>query len=35
MLNLDDLSRLRGHRFPRTVIGYAVGAYHRFALSLR
>ena len=35
MLNLDDLSRLKGHRFPRTVIGYAVWAYHRFALSLR
>ncbi|WP_055662570.1 IS6 family transposase, partial [Jannaschia seosinensis] len=35
MLNLDDLSRLKGNRFPRTVIGYAVWAYHRFALSLR
>ena len=35
MLNLDDLARLKGHRFPRTVIGYAVWAYHRFALSLR
>jgi putative transposase len=35
MLNLDDLSRLKGHRFPRTVIGYAVWAYHRFASSLR
>ena len=35
MLQLDDLSRLKGHRFPRTVIGYAVWAYHRFALSLR
>jgi putative transposase len=35
MLNLDDLSRLKGHRFPRTVIGYAVWAYHRFTLSLR
>jgi putative transposase len=35
MLNLDDLSRLKCHRFPRTVIGYAVWAYHRFALSLR
>ena len=35
MLNLDDLSCLKGHRFPRTVIGYAVWAYHRFALSLR
>lgn len=35
MLNLLDLSRLDGFRFPRTVIGYAVWAYHRFALSLR
>ena len=35
MLNLVDLSRLKGHRFPRTVVGYAVWAYHRFALSLR
>ncbi len=35
MLNLDDLSRFKGHRFPRTVIGYAVWAYHRFAPSLR
>ncbi len=30
MLNLENLSRLKGHRFPRTVIGYAVWAYHRF-----
>lgn len=35
MLNLSDLSRLKGLRFPRSVIGYAVWAYHRFALSLR
>jgi putative transposase len=35
MLNLDDLARLKGHRFPRTVIGYAVWASHRLALSLR
>lgn len=35
MLNLCDLSRLKGFRFPRSVIGYAVWAYHRFALSLR
>jgi len=35
MLNLDDLSRLKGYRFPRTVIGYAVWAYYRFTLSLR
>ena len=35
MLNLSDLSSLKGFRFPRSVIGYAVWAYHRFALSLR
>jgi len=35
MLNLADLSRLKGYRFPRSVIGYAVWAYHRFSLSLR
>lgn len=35
MLNLSDLSRLKGFRFPRSFIGYAVWAYHRFALSLR
>ena len=35
MLNLSDLSRLKGFRFPRAVIGYVVWAYHRFALSLR
>ena len=28
-------SRLKGFRYPRSVIGYAVWAYHRFALSLR
>ncbi|MFV0336591.1 MAG: IS6 family transposase, partial [Tropicimonas sp.] len=26
---------IKGFRFPRSVIGYAVWAYHRFALSLR
>lgn len=35
MSNLFDLSRLKGFRFPRSVISYAVWAYHRFALSLR
>jgi len=35
MLNLSDVARLKGFRFPRSVIGYAVWAYHRFALSLR
>lgn len=27
--------RLKGFRYPRSVIGFAVWAYHRFALSLR
>lgn len=35
MLNTEDLSRIKGFRFPRSVIGYAVWAYHRFTLSLR
>lgn len=26
---------LKGYRFPRSIISYAVWAYHRFALSLR
>lgn len=28
-----DLPRLKGFRFPRSIISYAVWAYHRFALS--
>jgi putative transposase len=35
MLNVEDLFRIKGFRFPRSVIGYAVCACHRFALSLR
>lgn len=35
MIALSDLPHLKGFRFPRSVIGYAVWAYHRFALSLR
>ena len=35
MLNVADLSCPKGYRFPRSVIGYAVWAYHRFNLSLR
>lgn len=35
MLNLSDLSRIKGFRFPRSVICAAAQAYHRFALSLR
>ncbi len=29
----SDMPRLKGFRFPREVIAYAVWAYHRFALS--
>ncbi len=35
MLNVEDASRIKGIRFPRSFIGYAVWAYHRFALSQR
>lgn len=35
MLNLSDLSRLKGFRLPRSVIGFAVWANHRFALIFR
>ena len=28
-----DMPRLKGFRYPREVIAYAVRAYHRFALS--
>lgn len=28
-----DMSRLKGFRYPREVIAYAVWAYHRLALS--
>jgi transposase-like protein len=31
MLNVSDPTRLKGFRFPRSVISYAVWAYHRFA----
>ena len=34
-MNLSDISRLKGFRFPRSVIGCAVWLYHRFALGLR
>jgi putative transposase len=27
------MPRLKGYRFPREVVAYAVWAYHRFALS--
>ena len=29
----SNLPRLKGLRYPREVISYAVWAYHRFALS--
>jgi hypothetical protein len=29
----DTLPRLKGYRFPREIVAYAVWAYHRFALS--
>ena len=28
-----DLPRLKGFRYPREIIAYAVWAHHRFALS--
>jgi len=33
MENLKTISRLKGFRFPRQIISYAVWAYHRFAMS--
>ena len=35
MISQVSQSRLRGFRFLRSIISYAVWAYHRFALSLR
>ena len=29
----SDMPRLKGYRFPREIISYAVWAYYRFALS--
>ena len=29
----DNMLRLKGFRYPREIIDYAVWAYHRFALS--
>lgn len=28
-----EMPRLKGYRFPREVVAYAVWAYHRFAMS--
>ncbi len=35
MISQISQPRLKGFRFPRSIISYAVWAYHRFALSLR
>ena len=35
MISQVSQPRLKGFRFPRSIISYAVWAYHRFALSLR
>jgi len=35
MISQISAPRLKGYRFPRSIISYAVWAYHRFALSLR
>ena len=29
----SEMPRLKGYRFPREIVAYAVWAYHRFALS--
>ncbi len=29
----STMPRLKGYRFPRAIVAYAVWAYHRFALS--
>lgn len=33
MKNVNTMPRLKGFRFPRQIISYAVWAYHRFAMS--
>lgn len=35
MISQVSSPRLKGFRFPRSIISYAVWAYHRYALSLR
>lgn len=35
MIRRISQPRLKGYRFPRSIISCAVWAYHRFALSLR
>lgn len=33
MNDFADLPRLKGFRFPRSIVAYAVWAYHRFKMS--
>jgi putative transposase len=35
MVSMPSVPNLKGYRFPREVISYAVWAYYRFAMSLR
>ncbi|PIL22192.1 hypothetical protein P775_00475 [Puniceibacterium antarcticum] len=35
MISQVSRPRLKGFRFPRSIISYAIWAYHRFGLSLR
>ncbi len=35
MMDLTSTLALKGYRFPRSVIAYAIGSYFRFNLSLR
>jgi putative transposase len=35
MISMPSVPTLKGFRFPREVISYAVWAYYRFAMSLR
>ncbi len=35
MMDLTSTLRLKGYRFPRSVIAYAVWSYYRFSQSLR
>ena len=35
MRNISDIPGLKGHRFPRSVIAFAVWAHLRLNLSLR
>lgn len=35
MIYMISRTRLKGHRFPTSIISYTIWAYHRFTLSLR